>query len=75
MAECETITRRWGNSLGITLPKELVQKEHLHVEQKVKVLILKPSRTAQGTFGMMKGKWNKTAQAIKDQTRAELYHG
>ena len=39
MAEVETITRKWGNSLGITLPKEMVDKEHLIENQRVIVEI------------------------------------
>ena len=35
MIECETITRKWGNSIGITLPKEIVETEHLKEDEKI----------------------------------------
>ena len=74
MIECETITRKWGNSLGVTLPKEVIEKEHIKEHEEIRILILKQDRTLKRTFGMAKGKWKKTAQRIKDELRAELHH-
>lgn len=74
MIECETTTRKWGNSLGITLPKEVVEQEHIQENEKIKVLILKDSRALKKTFGMVRGKWRKSTQAIKDELRKELYN-
>ena len=73
MIEVETITRKWGNSLGITLPKDEVLREHLKVNEKVRVLVIKRLQTPEKTFGMFKGKITKSAQEIKDQLRKELY--
>ena len=73
MAEYEAVTRKWGNSLGITLPLEVVEKEHLHPHQRIKVIVVKPSQTPRRTFGLLRGKWKRATQEIKDQTRAELY--
>lgn len=74
MIECETITRKWGNSLGITLPKEIVESQHLKEHEKIRVLILKNSGSLRKTFGLAKGKWKKSAQRIKDEIRKELHH-
>ena len=75
MIECEATTRKWGNSLGITLPKELVEAQHLHENEKIKVLIMKQNHTFQKSFGMFKDKLgNKSTQQIKDELRAELYN-
>ncbi len=74
MIECETITRRWGNSIGITLPKEIVEMEHLKEDEKITILILKQRPSIKDTFGMLRGKLNKSAQQIKDEARAELYN-
>ncbi len=38
-----------------------------------KDVILKQRPSIKDTFGMLKGKWNKSAQQIKDETRKELY--
>ncbi len=66
MSEIETITRKWGNSLGITIPKDIVESEKLHEDQKVlieikRVVDLKKLR------GLVKFK--KTAQQIKDEMK------
>lgn len=74
MIECETITRKWGNSIGITLPREIVEKEHLKEDEKITILVLKQRPSLKETFGLLKGKWTKSAQQIKDEIRAELYH-
>lgn len=71
----ETVTRKWGNSLGITLPKDDVKKEHFKVNERVVVLVLKSTQTPCRTFGMFQGRISKSAQEIKDKLRSELYHG
>ncbi len=73
MIELETVTRKWGNSLGITLPKEVVEQEHISENEHLRVLILKQRNPLKSTFGMMKGKWNKSGQEIKDELRRELH--
>ncbi len=70
--EYETITRKWGNSLGITLPRDIVEKENIKENEKLSILILKKSRTLSDTFGIIKTK--KSAQKIKDELKKELYN-
>lgn len=72
--ECIATTRKWGNSLGITLPKELVEQQHIKENEEIKILILKKSQTAERLFGMFKGKIKGSGQEIKDMIRKELYH-
>ncbi len=72
--ECETITRKWGNSLGITLPKEIVEEQNLKENEKIIVLVIKKNSTLKKTFGMLKGKLKKSAQQMKDELRKELYN-
>ena len=75
MVECDVTTRKWGNSLGITLPKEIVEEAHLKENEEIKILILKKSQTAEHLFGMFKGKISGSGQEIKDMIRNELHHG
>ena len=70
MIECEAITRKWGNSIGITLPKNEDFKEN----EKVQVLIIKQKNVLKKTFGMAKGKLKKSTQQLKDEIRKELHH-
>ncbi len=39
MIECEAKIRKWGNSLGIVLPKKCVEKGRISPDDKVKVVI------------------------------------
>jgi len=74
MIECDATTRKWGNSIGITLPSEELEREHIKENEEVKVLIIKKNQTPKKIFGMLQGKWNKSGQQIKDEIRAELYN-
>lgn len=73
MAEAEAEVRKWGNSLGIIIPKETVKKENIREKEKIRFIIVRDSNVLKETFGMVKGKWKKSAQEIKDQARKELY--
>lgn len=62
----ETTPRAWGNSLGITFPREIVQKEHLSAERKVKVLVIGPEmEKLKNAFGTLKLK--KPTQKVMDE--------
>lgn len=37
----ETIIRKWGNSLGVILPHELVEQQHLKEKDKVIIALAK----------------------------------
>lgn len=36
----ETSAKQWGNSLGITIPREIVQKKHIKPKKKLRVMII-----------------------------------
>ena len=38
----EVTAKKWGSSLGIIIPKDIVEKEHIKEGQKVSVLLRKP---------------------------------
>ena len=40
MRKCTVQVRKWGNSIGITLPKDVVLEEKIKVDQELEVLIL-----------------------------------
>ena len=68
-----TKTRKWGNSLGVIIPKETVEKERIKEDEKIRFMILRNTRVLKESFGTLKGKWKKSGQQIKDQARKELY--
>ena len=67
----ETIARprKWGNSLGITIPKEIVEEENITLKDELVVDIRKKGDVSEirGLFG--KFKFKKSAQQIKDEMR------
>lgn len=74
MIECKTTTRKWGNSIGVTLPKEVIDQGNIKENEQITLLIPIKKTNLKELFGTLKGKWKKSAQEIKDETRAELYN-
>lgn len=73
MVTTDVITRRWGNSIGVIIPRDIVKKENLKENLKINILISKNSNVLNETFGMLKGKLKKSPQQMKDNLRKELY--
>jgi len=69
--EIETITRKWGNSLAVIIPSNVVAAEKLAEKQEVTVDIqVKRPLRVKDIFGMFKGKITRPTQEIKDEMRA-----
>jgi len=66
MAEIDTITKKWGDSIAIIIPKEIVKTEKIQINQKIHVTINKEIDLSD-LFGKIKTK--KTAQQLKDEGR------
>lgn len=69
MAE-EVVIKRWGNSYGIVLPKEIMKKKHLKENEKVLVEVVKEANI-QRLFGSLKRKMS--GQEFKDMVRKGWY--
>lgn len=63
----ETKTKKWGSSLGIIIPKEVVEKENLKQNQNIRILAVEtPTKTkVKDIFGKLKFK--RPAQEILDE--------
>ena len=72
MIECETKLKTWGNSIGIVIPKEKIEKEHLKIDQKVRVII-SPTKMlkVKDIFGNLKN-WKKPTNQIMADVDKEL---
>jgi len=67
-------TKRWGNSIGLLIPKDIVEKENIKENQNINIIIVRDSSEVfDKTFGILKGKLKKTAQQMKDEARKDLY--
>ena len=70
MIECETKLKTWGNSIGIVIPKDKMNKEHLKANQIVRVIItpIKILRV-KDIFGKLKSLKKPTEQIMKEIDR------
>jgi len=66
MSEAVAIARKWGNSIGITLPSEMVEEEKIKPNDKI-VIKVKKVVPIKDLFGTMKTR--KSGQQIKDELR------
>ena len=70
--EIETRTKKWGSSLGIIIPKKIVEEENLEQNQIVRILAVeaKSKTKVKNIFGALKN-WRINAQKFKDEIRKE----
>ena len=62
----EAIPKQWGNSMGITIPSEIVKEERITQKKKIKVLVLgSRMNKLKEAFGTLKLK--KSTQKIMDE--------
>ncbi len=62
----EVVVRKWGNSLGIILPYDVVEKERIHEEDKIIVQIVKRANLSD-IFGSLPR--TMSGQEFKDLVR------
>ena len=67
MVETEVKTRKWGSSIGIVLPKELVDKIGIQPNENIMIDVKKGVKV-KDVFGMFPH-WKKSAQELKDEAR------
>ena len=71
MITVECRTRKWGNSIGIAIPKEIVEREKIRPNEKIRVFISKNKKLLVETFGTWK--FDKSTDEMMRETDAELY--
>jgi len=65
----EAIPKQWGNSLGITIPKEIIDKENISPRKRTKFLVVgSEMETLKKAFGSLKLK--KPTQKAMDEIDA-----
>lgn len=62
----EVMVKKWGNSVGVVLPKELVEKEGLKENEKVLIEIVKEADLTR-LFGTLRT--GMTGQEFKDMVK------
>lgn len=73
MVQMKVRVRRWGNSMGVIIPKEIIASEKMKEGDEIELALLRDST---GLFNSLWGSGKgtkKSAQQIKDGLRRELY--
>jgi len=68
MLEFKAIPRKWGNSIGITLPNEIVEEGKIKTQKEIDVLIVEKKVDLEKIFGSLD--LREPTQKIKDEMRA-----
>ncbi|MEK6914731.1 MAG: hypothetical protein AABW83_03715 [Nanoarchaeota archaeon] len=66
--EIETIAKRWESSIGVILPKEIIDARKIKENDIIKIEI-KNRPLAKEFFGRLKGKFKHSPQELKDEAR------
>ena len=64
-----TKTRRWGNSLGVRIPKDFVNEMKLRENQEIVIEIKPKENVLKELFGFAKEKINKSTEDILKEAR------
>ena len=74
MQELKTRVKKWGNSFGVMIPREVIKREHLREGSEVEVTINSTKITkVKDIFGILKGKLNKSTEEIMREVDKELW--
>ena len=68
MEKVNVVVKKWGNSFGIILPKDLIESQELKEGSNIEVVIQPKNITkVKDIFGIMKGKLKRdTAEVLKE---------
>ena len=68
MAEVDVQVKKWGDSLAVIIPKEIVETEKIHIKDMVHIKIEKETDLSD-IFGILRSKLKKTPQQLKNEGR------
>ena len=70
MEEVRVKLRRWGNSLGVVLPQEILKEVNKNEGDEVTLFLKKEDNDLTSLFGRLKN-WKIDSQNFKDEIRKE----
>lgn len=66
--EVKAVAKRWGSSIGVIIPKEVVDAKRIKENDKITIEI-KSGQPSKNMFGRFPRRLKKTAQELKDDVR------
>ena len=74
MEQINTKVKRWGNSLGLILPKKIVDTEKIKEGSEINVMIESKDKTkVKDLFGILKGKLKRSTNQLMREVDRELW--
>ena len=67
MAPAECVARKWGNSIGIIIPKEIIKQQNIEENQKI-IVEFRKKHTVKEFFGLLPG-WKKSTSELKREMK------
>jgi len=62
----DAIPKQWGNSIGVTIPREIIEKEHITLKKRTRFLVIGTAMDGvRKSFGSLRFK--KPTQQIMDE--------
>ena len=68
----ESKTKKWGNSIGVIIPSEAVERLNIKPEEEIVMEISKKGNVLKEMFGALKGRNKKSAHQMVKEARKEL---
>ena len=65
--EVESKTKKWGNSIGVIIPKDIIEKQNIKENETV-ILSIKKRLLVSEVFGILRD-WKKDTQELKNEMR------
>jgi antitoxin component of MazEF toxin-antitoxin module len=63
-------TKKWGNSIGVVIPADVVTQMGLKAGQEISIDVKKSDNVLKGMFGA--GKFSKDTETLLKETRKEM---
>lgn len=74
MQHMKTKIKKWGNSFGVMIPKDLMKKEHLREGSEIEITFNSTKITkVKDIFGLLKGKLNKSTEEIMREVDKDFW--
>ncbi|MBI2145086.1 AbrB/MazE/SpoVT family DNA-binding domain-containing protein [Candidatus Woesearchaeota archaeon] len=70
MATATVVARKWGNSIGVIIPREIVEKEGIKADKRVQIEVKQAKTVLEELFGALPFK-KSTEQLLRESRELE----
>ena len=74
MEKANVKIKKWGNSFGIILPKDIINRQELKEGSNIEIIIQAKNKTkVKDIFGILKGKLKKDTEQLMKEVDRDLW--